>query len=417
MALKETITLIWADIGENHNKVWIGELHDDDTVVTKWGRVGYDLQSKSFPGAGESFLRRKEREKLNKGYTPAKVVGAVSNGGDTKKTVTQSGLQAIAREQLAKNHPALSQLIDRLVKANIHNICSQTNITYNADTGLFQTPLGIVTPEGVDEARNLLVEIKKCIVGKCKLDKLVSDYLRIIPQDVGMKFRVESVFPDVDAVKKQADILDSLEASYKALMSTPVKKDDGKPVELEKVFEVDLDVLTDAAECRRLEDYYHKSMKSMHGYNHVKIRQMFKVRMADMDRAFNRSLGNVTEVYHGTSQANILSILKSGLRTAPPSTAYIAGKMFGNGVYGAINSSKSLGYTYGRWGGSSGDSGWLFVCDFAMGKIDYPRHTCSRPAAGCDSVWAKADKVGLNHDELIVYKNNQVNIKFLLECK
>jgi poly [ADP-ribose] polymerase len=417
MAIKKTITLIWADIADNHNKVWIGELHDDDTVITKWGRVGYDLQSKSFPGAGESFLCKKEREKLNKGYTPAKVVGSVSNGnGDTPK-VSQSNLQAIAREQLAKNHPVLGKLIDRLVQANIHNICSQTNITYNADTGLFQTPLGIVTPEGVDEARNLLVEIKKVLTGKGKLDRLVSDYLRIIPQDVGMKFKVESVFPDVDAVKKQADILDSLEASYKAMMTAVPKQDDGKPAKLEQVFEVDLDVLNDAAEQRRLEDYYHKSMKSMHGYGHVKIRQMFKVRMAEMDKAFRASMGNVTEVYHGTSQANILSILKSGLKTAPPSTAYIAGKMFGNGIYGAINSSKSLGYTFGRWGGSSGDSGWLFVCDFAMGKIDYPSRTCSGPSAGCDSVWAKADKVGLNHDELIIYKNHQVNIKYLLECK
>ena len=416
MAIKITITLIWADIEENHNKVWIGELHDDDTVITKWGRVGYDLQFKTFPNAGESFLRRKEREKLNKGYTPAKVVGSVSNG-DGPKTVTQSALQTIAREQLAKNHPVLGQLIDRLVRANIHNICSQTNITYNADTGLFQTPLGIVTPEGVEEARNLLVEIKKCIIGKCKLDKLVSDYLRIIPQDVGMKFRVESVFPNVDAVQKQGDILDSLEASYKALTTAAPKQAEDKPTKPEQVFEVDLDILSDAAEQRRLENYYHKSMKSMHGYSHVKIRQMFRVRMADMDKAFARNLAPLQEVYHGTSQANILSILKSGLRTAPPSTAFIAGKMFGNGIYGAINSSKSLGYTYGRWGGSSGDSGWLFVCDFAMGKIDYPHNTCFGPSFGCDSVWAKADKVGLNHDELIVYKNHQVNIKYLLECK
>jgi poly [ADP-ribose] polymerase len=144
---------------------------------------------------------------------------------------------------------------------------------------------------------------------------------------------------------------------------------------------------------------------------------MFSVKVHEMDKNFDTKLGNVTEVYHGTSQANLLSILKSGLKTSPPSSAYIAGKMFGNGIYGAINSSKSLGYTFGRWGGSQGDSGWLFVCDFAMGKIHEPHGTCSRPAAGCDSVWAKSHKCGLNHDELIVYRNNQVNIRYLLECK
>jgi predicted DNA-binding WGR domain protein len=396
MAIKKTITLIYADIGDNHNKVWIGELHDNDDVITKWGRVGYDMQSKTFSGAGESFLLKKEKEKLKKGYTAAKTIGGSSDGSTV--TVTQSSLQAAAHKDLSKNHPELKKLIDRLVAANVHNIVSQTNVTYNAATGLFQTPLGIVTMEGVDEARNLLVEIKKGLTGRGKLDALVSQYLRIIPQNIGMKFRVESVFPDVDAVQKQSDILDSLEASYKAMTKAPATST--TQAAPDKVFEVDLDVLTDAADQRRLEDWYHKSMKSMHGYGHVKIRQMFKVCMADMDKAFNRKLGNITEVYHGTSQANILSILKSGLRTSPPSTAYIAGKMFGNGVYGAINSSKSL-----------------FVCDFAMGKIDYPSRTCNHPSSGCDSVWAKADKVGLNHDELIVYKNNQVNIKYLLECK
>jgi hypothetical protein len=159
-------------------------------------------------------------------------------------------------------------------------------------------------------------------------------------------------------------------------------------------------------------------MKSAHGYDHIKIRQMFTVKVHEMDKEYNRKSENHVEVYHGTSQANLLSILKSGLQCSPPSAAYIAGKMFGNGIYGAINSSKSLGYTYGRWGGStSGDSGWLFVCDFAMGKIYEPTSACSGPEDGYDSVWAKAQKVRLNHDELIIYKNNQVNIKYLLECK
>lgn len=419
--LIEKVKLVCYCIEKNNKKVWIGELYDDDTVITRWGVIGETLSSKTFPGAGVSFLRKKEHEKLRpkkdkESYTRALTTDDEAPSG-SGAAVTQGNLQAIAREQLAKKNPQLGAIIDRLVKANVHSITSQTNITYNSVTGLFTTPLGPIKQEGIDQARNMLVEIKKCMIKKCPtLSKLVSDYCRVIPQHVGYKFTIESVFPDLDAVEKQSDILDSLEATLKAML-TPAPAADGSPAPVEKVFEVDFDLLTDAQEQRRLEDYYHKSMKTMHGYGHVKIRQMFKVRLVDMDKAFNGKLGNVTEVYHGTGQGNILSILKSGIRCSPPSSAYIAGKMFGNGVYGAINSSKSLGYTFGRWGGSSGDSGWLYVCDFAMGKIDYPHHTCSRPTAGCDSVWAKADKVGLNHDELIVYRDNQVNIKYLLECK
>jgi poly [ADP-ribose] polymerase len=334
-------------------------------------------------------------------------------------SIPQSNLHAIAHAQLAKKNPQLSALIDRLVKANVHNIVSQTSIVYNANTGGFQTPLGPIKREGIDQARDMLVEIKKCMIKKCStLPKLVSDYCRVIPQSVGHKFTVESIFPDLDAVQKQGDILDSLEATLASMIKTPtLTKDNAKSDAIEQVFEVDLDVLTDAKECKRLEDYYRSSMKSSHGYSNIKIQQMFKVTVQDMAKAFNKSLGGVQEVYHGTSQANLLSILKSGLKTSPPSTAYIAGKMWGNGVYGAINSSKSLGYTLGRWGGSRGESGWLFVCDFAMGKIDYPTSTKSYASSGCDSIWAKASKTGLAHDELIVYKNNQVNICYLLECR
>lgn len=420
MKLIEKVKLVCYSIEKNNKKVWIGELYDDDTVITRWGVIGETLSSKTFPSAGAAFLRKKEHEKLRpkkdkESYTRALTTEDISES--VAVVASKGDLQAIAREQLAKTNPKLSYLIDRLVKANIHNITSQTNITYNSSTGLFQTPLGPIKQEGIDQARNMLVAIKKCMVDKCKtLPKLVSDYCRVIPQHVGYKFTVESVFPDLLAVEKQSDILDSLEATLKS-MATPTPAVDGKPAVVEKVFEVDLDVLTDVREQRRLEDYYHSSMKSMHGYNNIKICQMLSVKVGEMDKAFDRKLGAIQEVYHGTSQANLLSILKSGIKTSPPSSAYIAGKMFGNGVYGAINSSKSLGYTMGRWGGSKGDSGWLFVCDFAMGKAHEPTRTCSGPPSGYDSIWARAHKVGLAHDELIVYRNNQVNIKYLLEVK
>lgn len=421
--LIETVKLVCYSIEKNHKKQWIGELYDDDTVITRWGIVGETQSSKTFPNAGVTFLRKKEHEKLRpkkdkESYT--KVLNADGDAPVGGAPISQnvSNLQAIAREQLAKKHPMLTALIDRLVSANVHNITSQTSLTYNSSTGLFQTPLGPIRQEGIDQARNLLVEIKKCLVTKCRsLPKLVSDYCRIIPQHVGYKFTVQSVFPDLDAVEKQSDVLDSLEATLKAMVKTPTPAPDSKTPEIEKVFEVDLDVLTDAQEQRRLEDYYHKSMKSMHGYGHVKIRSMYSVNIHEMTKAFDTKLGNAVEVYHGTSQANLLSILKSGLKTSPPSTAFIAGKMWGNGVYGAINSSKSLGYTFGRWGGSRGESGWLFVCDFAMGKVYEPTSTCSHPPSGHDSIWAKAHKASLAHDELIVYRNNQVKIKYLLECK
>jgi predicted DNA-binding WGR domain protein len=416
----ESKKFIWSEVDENHNKWWQVILYDNDDVQTNWARVGNDPQSKTFSGVGRSFMEKKIAEKLKKGYTEAKVIDTVAPAS-APRSVSVSNLHEIAKSQLLKSSsPILDKLIDRLVKSNVHKITSSTNIVLNDATGLFQTPLGIVTPDAITEARSLLADtvpfVKNGTYGD-QLNKIVGQYLRLIPQSIGMKFDVRRILPNVTAIQQQNDILDSLEASYQAISQpkAAVAKDP-KAKAVEQVFKVDLDV-ENGLDAQRLERWFETSKKTQHGYDRIKVRNVFKVKIHDMDTSFLSD--NPKEVFHGTSEANCLSILKSGLRTSPPSTAAIAGKMWGNGVYGAINSSKSLGYTYGRWGQSSGEAGWLFICKFSMGKVHYPRGygNCSRPPGGHDSIWATVANTGLNHDELIVYANNRVNITHLLECK
>lgn len=430
--LIKKVTLVCADAsgdidGVQHNKVWYGELYDDDTVITRWGRVGYPLQSKTFPGKGESFLLKKREEKLGdrKGYTEAKVVDAATPAtAGTDKVVAKSSLHEIAKAQIARtsNNPVLDKLIERLVRANVHKITSSTNITLNNATGLFQTPLGIVTPDAITEARDLLADtlpyVKSGKYNK-ELERLVSQYLRLIPQNIGMRFNIQAILPDVASVQKQGDILDALEASYAAITkpSAPAATDDKKAA-VEKVFNVDLDVET-GADAARIEKWFETSKERIHGYNNVRIKNIFRIKLHDNASTFHSE--NDTEVFHGTSEANNLSILKVGLRVSPPATAAIAGKMWGNGVYGAKKSSKSLGYTYGKWGQSAGESGWLYICKFAMGNIYYPNTGRYNPnfkvPTGHHSCWARAKDTGLCHDELIVYDNNRLLITHLIECK
>ena len=70
-----------------------------------------------------------------------------------------------------------------------------------------------------------------------------------------------------------------------------------------------------------------------------------------------------------------------------------------------------------RWGQGKGDSGWLFVCEFAMGNPYYARNSLSNIPAGYDSCWALPKNTSLLNDELIVYSNDRVKIKYLLELK
>lgn len=419
--LVKEIKLIKSEVESNNNKWWTGMLYDDGTVKATWGRVGYAGDEGEWPG-GQSYLDKKIREKLKKGYTEVKTVGNAVAAKGSGEVVKNRDLHEIAKTQLIKSsNPTLSKLIKRFVEANVHKITANTQITYNSSTGLFATPLGVVTMEGLTEARDLLAELSP-IIRKANFgsdaDKLLSRYLRLIPQNLGMgRFNTQSVIPDDNALQKQMDLIDSLESSYQA-MSTQPATPNAPAKKQEEVFKVDLDVLTDNTERNRLERFFESSKKRMHGYDNVRVREIFLVNIHEMTNCYEGKTTPHQEVFHGTSQANCLSILKSGLKTAPPSTAAIAGKMFGNGVYGAINSTKSLGYSFGRWGqGGVGDSGWLFICDFAMGNIHYPTHTCSHPPKGYDSIWAEAKKTGLANDELIVFRNSQVKIKYLLECK
>jgi poly [ADP-ribose] polymerase len=404
----------------NSYKYWNGQLFDDGNVHAEWGRVGCANPASGDWSGGETYLDKKKREKEKKGYVEQKTVG-VANTGSMSSVKVDSNLREIAKKELLKDasNTVLAGLVDRLVKSNIHKITATTNITFNNTTGLFQTPLGIVTPSGISEARDILAQIHPLVKASRftpTLNDYVNKYVLIVPQNLGMKrFNAETVFPDETAVQKQSDILDSLEASYQA-MTTSTPKEVGTPTE-SGVFKVDLDTFNDSKETDRITRWFNSSNHSTHGYRNVKIRNFFKVKIHDNWNNFNEKLGNVKEIWHGSGEGNLLSILKVGLKSAPPSTVHITGKMFGAGHYGALDSSKSMQYTFGRFGGNSGDTGWLIVADFALGNTYYIKSYGGNKPSGYDSIWAKKEHTGLRFDELIVPKDNQVRIKYLLEVK
>jgi poly [ADP-ribose] polymerase len=409
--------LIYCDILGNNNKFWRGICYSDGTGASEYGRVGYDAQTCTY--SSWAVIEKKLLEKLKKGYTELKTI----ESQHSKPVVVNENLKKIAQKQILKNNsPILNDLIDRLISANIHNITSNTQITFNSTTGLFSTPLGIVTSDGILEARKLLNNIQLYVEKNDLLSDdlilLVNNYLRIIPQDIRRKkLSIKSLFPNIESVKHQSDVLDSLEASLNAITLNSTIEDN-----VLHVFKLDLDILPKNSEFDRLLINFEQSKKRMHGYDKIKLKRIYTIKIHDMYNNFLRNDRNIKEVYHGTSTANVLSVLKGGLKIKPPSTARLAGALFGNGIYGAIHSSKSLGYCLNRWGqGSVDGSAFLFVCDFAMGKIyETTKYGCSKPST-YDSIWAKPSSSynysGLKNDELIVYSENRVNIKYLLECK
>lgn len=401
--------LIFTDVVKNNNKFWYGICLSDGTGYSEWGRVGGPKQRTDYPT--HKVVEQKYNGKIKKGYEPLKTIKT-----GTLKTSQVSNLKEVAKKQIKFANPILGDLIERLVSFNIHNITSNTSITYDTNSGSFSTPLGLVVQEGIDDARKLLVTINTLIGKKDstsdKIKDSINKYLKLIPQNLGFrKMEINNIFPNLDAVKKQNDILDSLEVSLNSVTKTTKKK-----VKEEKIFDAELEYLDKKDnEYLRLSKYYNDTNRNVHGYTSVKIENIYQVKIqSNLDKF--KDIKPIVEVFHGTSGANCLSILKSGLRAVPPQTAAIAGAMFGPGVYGATDSSKSLQYTAGRFGGKNTGLCYMFICDFSMGNFDEIKSYGGRRKAGSDSIWAKAKNTGLRFDELIV-PDDQVKIKYLLELK
>jgi len=423
--ITKSARLICVSVATNNNKFYYLDLHEDDSVRIRYGRYiesGGELQTQSDttqPG-GERLFNQKLREKTGKGYHPQPVLDAnIPTGGGANN----AGLEQIALQQIRTNSDEVRALISFLCGQNIHNITSNSAIKYNAATGVFSTASGLITLGGILDGRLLLSKIKDKVDGGAwdsEYIEFLNRFLTIVPRDFGRtRPDPKALFPDNDEIQKQLDILDSLEASL-TTVTTP-KAEDGKPEPIPQLFDTGLELLRDPKQFAAIKGHFESSAKTEHvTIKHLQLKNVYSVEIANMKRAYQEKgapKGNVHRLWHGTSSANVLSILKSGFMLTPPSTAHIAGKNFGNGLYFAPASTKSLQYANGFWGGGGARKIYMFLNDVAVGKAFEPQTTTTfNPPVGYDSYWARAGKSGwLINDEVVVFDVAQANPAFLLE--
>jgi poly [ADP-ribose] polymerase len=436
----EKVKLIMADIDNNNNKVWIGSLHNDGTVVCEWGRVGKNMQSKTFPNAGESFLRKKEREKEKKGYKKLNVVDSETPiNKTTSKSVSNSNISSLAKKQIVKDkNPIVTNLINYLAKENAHQIIAATSggVQYNDTTGLFSTPLGVINQDNIDEANDLLIEIGDLVSNKSygeRLKSLSNEYLVLVPTDIGMqRFETDVFWSNVSRVQAQKKILDGLQASLdQALTQKPTKK---KKSDDPSIFNIDIAPVTDKRFIKKTFDDFNATKSSAHSLAYqYKPKQMWSLDIKSMSEAYSKvgeNMGCKLECYHGSSAGNLLSIFSKGFMIPSTNSSHVTGRMFGNGLYGAPlrhkgktserirnTSTKALNYAVGGWGKASSSRVFMFLVEFAMGKYYTPSGSMyqDRCPKGYDSTWAHPRSSGVRNHEVIVYNLAQAKPTHLIE--
>lgn len=424
----ETAVLTLTNISGNNNKFWKYTVLDNGDVIFEWGRIGYagDSKTKNF-GTQDDAIRAahtKMRSKEAKGYVKQDVI-------ETGKTVVSSSkanLESVAVSQISNNSTIVADLIKELARMNVHEILASTTMTYNVDTGLFSTPIGIVSASSISEARKLLISMSDYIMNQKFNDPLYHDmlqrYLTYIPQNVGMRLRAETLYTSNDDIIKQNSILDSLDASLLTASAQPdpvvEEVEEDKPA-IPKIFNVSLDLVEDPKTIDRINKKFKSSINSRHSSSSYKLFRVYSVNMPDVKARFEpvaKKLGNVQEYWHGTQISNVLSILKQGLVIPRSSAAHVCGRMYGDGVYFSDQSTKSLNYAAGYWhrNSNSNHNCFMFLADVAMGKTYTPTGASHNlPKPGYDSTFAVGGKSGVQNNEMIVYDISQANLTYLVE--
>jgi poly [ADP-ribose] polymerase len=427
---------IKSDHVNNNNKFWSIEMYADFSVITKWGRVGDLGDSKNYKFPSESlaqkFWDKKIREKTRDGrngeiaYKKVDVVGSPGNvnvKSNSDSTLSKIELEKLALTQISSNNQETEDLIKRLAKANIHNILSSTTMHYNVESGLFSTPLGIVSKDTIDNANCLLIKIADGILNNLYDDsnfgRLISDYLMLIPQDIGRKFDIRKIFPDLSSVQHQKSILDSLEASLERVVNSNTAQFKNG-IKEDNTFSVKLDLISNCEEIDRINKKFLETLHKNHVCSHLRPKRSWNIEISSMKKDFEtygKSIGNVQEYYHGTKISNLLSIMSKGMVIVPSGSSSVTGRMFGDGLYFSSESSKSLNYSYGYWQGSRDNNCFMLMAQVAMGNYFVPNgpKNFKKTPDGYDSVWAKAKQSGVLNHEMIVYNKHQVNPTHLIE--
>lgn len=414
---------VMSNAENNNNKFWRVFQYDDHSTLVEYGRVGDSPQQseKAFGSESEArqFCDKKCKEKINKGY---KKVEVMSSNVSIKTTVGGT-LTEVAKKQIKTSSTEVQKLIEYFSKANVHSILESTNMTYNVDSGLFTTPIGVVTKNMVDQARDILLEMDD-FVNKSKFtDKkyisLLENYMMFIPQKIGRKFDPSAIFTSHDDIVKQSDVLDSLEVSIKSILNTAAPVGIDQPEEAQ-VFRVRVDKVEDPNEFERIRKYFKSTVHNNHVTSKYNLKTVYEIEIEHMHKAFEtqgRKLGNIQELWHGTKASNVLSILKSGLVMPNPKSSHFCGAMFGLGIYFSDQSTKSLNYATNFWtrGGDTSRT-FMFLANVAMGKSYIPSNASSNlPMKGYDSTYAIGGKSGVSNNEMIVYNLNQCNLTRLCE--
>ena len=405
----ERVVLNFASLKDNSNKFYIMETQSGSgeypyCVYVEYGRLGKNPRKvgryfNSQTQANSEFSRL-QREKERKGYRKVELDDGFSLSPTTQVTVSNE-----SKANLSKVNDKVLRFIGKVYQKTTQFLVSS-----------IETPLGKLSPNQVAKGFKILTKIEEELDNggsSFNIERLSNSFYSVIPVHFGNKVDYHKFI--IDNYEKLNDKKDLL-----GVMSSVVNVQKSLEDTLEekyKALNVQLKVLSS-----RTNKYKEivQMVKDTKGHNHhfdLKIKEIYEIEdMVCFDK-FNPYKCETMELFHGSRNENILGILQNGLRIKPSSAVH-TGSMFGSGIYFADSSTKSANYCWGFGNRHSSDNeNFMFLCDVATGKVkeyDTAQPQLTSAPYGYNSVLGKKGRQ-LIHDEYIVYHENQVKLRYIIE--
>lgn len=415
----------------NHNKYY-RMIPDTNTgtFTCEYGRVDATPQKATYP------LQKwdtKYREKINKGYKdvtdlrilPTTTHSTQTSDGKTYKAIADVDIQTLVNTLMA--------YADKTVAEN-YNV-SVNNVTekmINVANTILQN-LSVILQQTNDVTwRNDLIRSNQILVSELfvtiprKMQSVTSYMINASVSNV-QEFKVD--FRRV--LCRETDLLDVLKTKVVQTVqqNALVAKGDIADQTILDAHGIQISQCN-AADIERIK----KSLGEISGRFHRAWRVTNNETQKRFDDFKTKYRGSYTRfptklLWHGSRNQNWWSIINNGLLIRP-NGVILTGAMFGNGIYFANKAKKSLGYTSlqgSYWAKGSANRAYMALYDVAYGvPYDVYVHNskfCSfnwqklqEAQKGAHCLHAHAGK-SLYNDEIIVYKPEQVTIRYLVELR
>ena len=397
--------------GNDHNKFYKASF-DGSTIYYEYGRIGGHVTKGSKPGTPSAY-HKLIQSKIKKGYVEV-------DTHEEGSTIDVNKDKRVA--QVLTQDPKVQQVLDELVNANTHDLFEGKLKVTMTTSGAVMTEIGVLTSKTIQKAQGLLDLIRQGDLS------LIKDYFTLIPHVVPVGTPIGQIVKDWDDELRLFEQLKQSVLDYEASMDQRQQEKVGDEV-FQDLFKLKLRQATDQ-ELDHIRQLFQSTVNHKDHYNASKMR-VVNALMIDYNedetnayQATRERVGNVQELWHGTTAQNVLNILRAGLFCPKDSDHRfgVTGRMFGNGIYQSDQSTKALNYARGGWGQANHAShSYMFLTDTALGNSFVPNqkhHSQSKIPklardGGYDSITVKGGTYVMNN-EMIVWNTDQIQLKALV---